>query len=175
MIKFDTSEINKMANKIRNLSSNIEIGKKRYLQMLVGSGNVNLQGKLKSKINALVYQTEEPEFYERTYDLFNSVKVTSTDNKVFLYIDDEWLSSRPQVLNKSKSTGTATNAHGNPSTPYSLRVEKDFNYRNETGHDYNRKGSHYMRETFNELLNDVTSGKANPVEIINPILKKWSN
>jgi hypothetical protein len=175
MIKFDINEINKMANRIKNLKSNIKIGKKRYLKMLIGSSNINIQGKLKSKINKLVYQTEEPDFYERTYDLFNSVKVMKTDNKTILYIDDEWLSTRPQVINKSKSTGTATNAHGNPSTPYSLRVEKDFNYRNERGHDYNRKGSHYMEETFNELVSDVINGEADPIEIINPILKKWSN
>ena len=172
-INIDTSEIRKSVNKIAGLKRRINLHVKNYLELLMGRGRVSVQGELKRKINKLVYEeSETPEFYERTYSLFNSVRVVKKDNEIHLYIDDEWLNKRPHVSESSMSTGNALNARPNANTPYSLRVEEDFIYNNLTINQL-REGSHYMKKTFDKLFEDIMSGEKRASQILEPILGSW--
>lgn len=173
-VNIDTSEINKLVSKIEGIDSRLEQSIKRYLKLLMGSGAISVEGTLKHKINELVYSTNDPKFYERTYSLFNATRVQLKGETVHLYIDDKWLGERPHVQESSLETGSASNARPGSPTPYSQRVEEDFEYKNMIGNDYNRRGSHYMRETFKQLVRDIQSGDKDASKIIQPILRSWS-
>ena len=173
-INIDTREIRRMSNKISGLKRRINLHIENYLQLLLGHGGVSVKGKLKKNINILVYeQSEEPDFYERTYSLFNAVRVEKIGNEIHLYIDDEWLSNRPHVRENSMRTGNALNAGSNAQTPYSIRVEEDFIYHNPY-FDTERTGSGYMRATFNELFEDIMAGDKRADQILEPILGSWN-
>lgn len=173
-VDIDIPNLRKLQNKLKGMPSMIDQNIKRYLSLLLGSGAVSIQGTLKKNINKLVYSSSKPKVYERTYSLFNSVRVKKEGNTVYLYIDDEWLSNRPHVQKESLETGTAINARPNSPVPYSMRVENDFHYKNKYTREYTRKGSDYMETTFYELLKDIQGGDKNAEKILEPILRSWS-
>lgn len=177
-VQIDTSGVKKMVYKIKNLNPRLTKSIKNYMQILMGNGAVSIQGVLQEKILELVYMRDEPRFYKRTESLFDSVRVRVEDNNIHLYIDDQWLSNRPHVRNRTDiSTGLARNARPNSPVPYSIRVEEDFTYKNAHplgSHDNFREGSGYMKATFEQLKSEILSGNKRADKIIEPIFRSWS-
>lgn len=177
-VNIDVSGVQKVKRKIMKINYQLTINIRKYMKILMGSGALSIQSILQRKIMELVYLRDEPKFYQRTESLFEAVRVKAQGDEIDLYMDDEWLSNRPHVQERSLKTGLAKNATPNSPVPYSVRVEKDFTYQNTVPsvgyHDVERKGSGYMRETFRQIKEDILNGDKDADRIIRPILRGWS-
>lgn len=160
-----------------------EDGLQDYLEMLASDGQVSIQPVLERNIYDLVYNSpiemyvgdtyqvkNSPKYYQRTEALFDAVRTRVEGNEIHLYIDDNFLASKEAT--GTLETGTATNLE---EQPYSLRVENEFLYENEKGKDVLRKGSKYMKKTYEELKLQVLQGNRSPRILLMPLLGMWDN
>lgn len=182
MIKIEVNapKLPDLKQKMRTFKTKLTIGQKMYLRKLMGSGAVSVEAKLKQKLLSLLYQDSEPDYYERTMSLLEATRAEMEGNQIHLYIDDEWLDQQPHVQEQNMRHGYAYNARAGARTPYSMRVEEDFDYRHRPGGSsageftVRRSGTQYMKNTFDAILEDIKSGDKQPKEILKPIIGDWS-
>lgn len=172
MIEFDTSGFEKMVDRIKQARKKLKRGKQIWFNYLTSHPSINIQAKLKDKIYKEVYQSSNPVMYQRTGDLLEATRVTIKDDKILMYMDEDWLGSQPQGYKTSREYGFDEEAHDG--SGYAWLVEYDHTYKNEGGgHPYKRQGSHYMKKTFDEIVEDVKTGRSKPEKLLEPLFKEW--
>ena len=169
MIEIDTSELEAFAKNIDRYKRKLKQGWLQYLNYLMT--NANVQHKLEKKIKETVYDRPDPEMYKRTGNLLKSVRCEIHGDKLYLYMDDEWLAQQKSGSIMNSRRGTAPETHG--SEGYSWAVEYDHTYNNKYNHPYKREGSGYMKQTFEEIKNGLQSGKYEPEKILEPLFEAW--
>jgi hypothetical protein len=176
MIKFDTSEIDKFINSLDNRIQQIEKGKEEYLKFL--ENNVHIEGRLKAKINELVYnESNEPKVYQWTYHLREAIKCKIEKDKIYLYMDDEWLGQQEEANEPmSSSKGYDPSVHQGEGYAKNVEYGRTYENKNRSGvpSSVRIEGSNYMLETFNELVEEIKSEKAEPARILYPLFNNWS-
>ena len=172
MIEFDTTELERFAKRLKGMRQNLRIGMIRWFNMLQTDNDVNIQLKLKDKIHERVYQDNDNEMYERTGDLLEATRIATKGNQIFLYMDEQWLGSRPQANEMSESYGFDIDAHSGEG--YAFKVEYDHFYENTLGgNPYYREGSKYMEATYREIKREIQNGTLKAHEILRPLFKEW--
>ena len=177
MLKIDTSELEQYAKYLRNQADKLKKSKQEFFAYLMTSPKVRLEAGLLEKIDALVYMDgKKNKWYERTGRLGSSqaVKTDIIDDKLVLYMNDEWLQSNT-ADRLSRETGFDPDAHSNdPDKSYSERVEYGYTYDNNGNeHPYTTRPRPFMEDYFDDLIDDFKSGKISAYEIIKPLFEGW--
>src|SRR5690554_2257792 len=127
-IKFDTSQLDTLIRKLEQSQRLLQEGKEKYYQFLIN--NVHIESRLKEKIEQEVYNSaNEPKQYVWTKDLLAATRLKEEDGKLYLYMDDKWLGTRPQANKTSYKTGQDSSVHQGEG--YSKNVEWGYTYINE--------------------------------------------
>ncbi|MFW6377465.1 MAG: hypothetical protein ACOCZ5_02350 [bacterium] len=168
MIKFSTKGFDKLAKRIEESKKKLRQGRTEYLKFLLNE--VDMEGRLRGNIKKLVYDDYEPTQYERTFDLLNSVRAKIENDKLYLYMDDEWLGQQPQARYTGYTRGYAPEAHDGEG--YSTRVEEGHTY-NNPNKSVRMEGAYFMKETYEQLLNDINSQRIEPGRILDPLRTNW--
>jgi len=170
-IQFDVSELQQFSDSIDRRIKQIHEGVQKYFKFL--EGNAMIEADLKSKIRETVYARPTPDWYERTGDLLKATRVKVVDGQLYLYMDEQWLGTRPQANRMGVRTGFDRQAHSGQG--YAWLVEYEHTYQNEAaGHPYTRPGSEYMKQTFLKIQNEIKGGKYDARKILEPLMKGWS-
>ena len=174
-VKFDTSQLDILIRKLEQSQKLLQEGKEKYYQFL--KNNVHLEGRLKEKIEQEVYNSaNEPDQYVWTKDLLAATRLKEEDGKLYLYMDDKWLGTRPQATETSYNQGMSKKDHQGEG--YSKNVEYGNTYINENNpgnfNTIKTEGVFYMKKTFDELLDEIRSGRADASIIVQPLLQNLS-
>lgn len=171
MIQFDTSQFDNFIKEIDSYQKSLEQGIKDFINHLVT--HANIQAELEKMIKKTVYDGVDNDWYEQTGRLLEATRLRVENDKLYLYMDDDWLNSQLDD-EYSPSKGYDTNSR---SGSYAERVENDYVYYNQgnKAHPYRRQGSKYMEKTFNQLKADIKSGKVDSSIILKPLMRRWKN
>jgi hypothetical protein len=198
MIKFDTSDIDKLIQKLDNVDS-----KRESLESIISNTiyiEAGLLTLLKTNIGKEVYgtNTSNPDsvasdpkgspspnkMYHRTGDLMRAAKIKKVKGKVVLYIDSDFLKNKPQaklsVGEQYKDNLTWLNDRGRETVSfgeavnahngesYELRVEEGFTYLNPTS-THSEKPRPFMKATFDDLPKQLE--KVNKDKLLDRIVR----
>lgn len=168
-IQFDTSGINKLVKGLERKVKLLERGRREYLSYLLI--NCNVQNDLEHQILKEVYNSSEPDWYERTHNLLKSARAEVRGNEIHIFIDSQWLGQQHNANHTSIETGTSEEAHRGS---YELQVEKGYFYDNKIGHAYKTGERPFMKKTFEDLQRKIIGGEYRANKILEPLLKGWS-
>ena len=176
MLKIDTTELEQYAKYLRNQADKLKKSKQEFFAYLMTSPKVRLEAGLLEKIDAEVYKSgEKPSWYKRKESMINpkAVKVEIINDKLVIYMNDSWL--QDQVRPPSEDAGFDKGAHdGSANLSYSERVEYGYTYDNDGNeHPYTTKPRPFMKEYFDDLIDDFKSGKISAYQIIKPLFEGW--
>lgn len=143
--------------------------------------HVNIEAKLKEKINELVYSSSrKPDLYQWTGRLLQGVRCERNRYGVLeLYMDDKWLEDNTGSK-LSDETGWSPSAHGDGAgMSYSERVEYQYYFNDNIlypGGSGLSSATGYFQQTFNELKNvvdRVAKGQEGTRVLLEPLFRMW--
>ena len=174
-INFDVSELNKFAKSIKRRKQELEKGRQEWLNFI--DKQIHISGRLKYYIDQLVYSDgKDNQWYERTGDLKKAVRLDTTKDSVYAYIDDEWLGSRPQANQKSASTGFDDSSHQGHG--YGWNVEQGHYYINRSDgvpaiKDYYTIPRPFTQKTYEDIKRMMDTGQTKQELIIDALIRNW--
>jgi len=161
-VRIKIEGMNELTAKSNNMIAQIESGKRRFINFLTHS--IQIDAVVIRYINRMIYDTPEPEWYERTQNLKRAVMSEETENGVRVYMNKGYLQA---VSNRypTKATGLDPQKKG---VDYSWYVHEGTQFNNIYQKDVVMEGRPFMQQTWEEILPRI-----DPLIILQPLLRMW--
>lgn len=173
MIKVNFVGLEGLKRKSRHLSSSYRQGINDFFRRHLGR-EVRVSGLVIRNINRMIYQTEDPDWYERTGALLESVKIEETDRSYLLYMDGEYLERKSAESDFTKHEGFDAWVKG---VNYAWLVERGHTFMNITDRGstpvqipYTMDSRPFMDNAWFEMLTSIR-----PEVILEPLFRMWSS